>query len=285
MKLDLQNICWKKYVNRWLAVEEEWLFRGDTLSSSINNPVETLKTSFDRALETWNTSIKNPDRWKIEDELIRDFKRRFDHANAFRPSRDDTLTWLALMQHHGAPTRLLDWTYSPFVAAFFAFRGLLDSKPSETCSVVWAIKRAWFDEQLKTQLCMRDLNHIERIKLNDPVSFESLFRKRRTNKRFVYPVMPYELNQRIIIQQGVFLCPTDITMTFSENFNAMLQGINNEEISVFKLSQDDLMNALTDLYRMNVYDASLFPGLDGYAKSFKTRLPIIHRIIKDRGRC
>ena len=55
-----------------------------------------------------------------EDELIRVFK---SHAHLYidhLPPKRSKLEWLALMQHYGAPTRLLDMTFSPYVAAFFA---------------------------------------------------------------------------------------------------------------------------------------------------------------------
>src|SRR5580704_15740200 len=51
------------------------------------------------------------------------------------------LSWLAAMQHYGAPTRLLDFTYSPYVALYFALRNRNDNE-AESDAEVWAINAA-----------------------------------------------------------------------------------------------------------------------------------------------
>src|SRR5205085_4333981 len=70
----------------------------------------------------------NPRLWPLrEARAMRIFRRKAHIYLQDRTALEDDLRCLALMQHHGAPTRLLDFTKSPYVAAFFALENATGS--------------------------------------------------------------------------------------------------------------------------------------------------------------
>src|SRR6266576_6204795 len=92
--------------------KRRWLYRGQRRYDW------DLKSGLERAMTRFALDASNQGEW--EGQLLREFKRHLHRHTRDVPDDGDTARWLALMQHHGAPTRLLDFTYSFYAAVFFA---------------------------------------------------------------------------------------------------------------------------------------------------------------------
>jgi hypothetical protein len=88
----------------------------------------------------------------------------------------------------------------------------------------------------------------------------------------VAPIQPFRMNERLTIQQGLFLCPAKVGSTFEENLEAI--GIASTKIEKLLFPVNLREEILAELNKMNITRASLFPGIDGFAQSLAVNVQI-----------
>ena len=183
-------------------------------------------------------------------------------------------------KHFGAPTRLLDFTYSFFVATLFALEGAFRMDAGDTTSVeILCINCDWCWEAAEmVEPRLKPCNHLstgekDNTPLRDDDSFQPIYMQAPC-RRFGTAESPYSLNPRATIQQGAYLCPGDVTVSLEDNIRA-LDGSSSENALVrirLTTTREERQLVLKELFRMNVTRATLFPGLDGFASSLKHRM-------------
>jgi hypothetical protein len=197
--------------------------------------------------------------------------------NIITPENEKILAWMALMQHYGAPTRLLDWSYSFFVALFFAIES------SHGDAALYAIDARWSNEESRNQL--PDPGGAERAIAKDPyfakpATFQSVF-SREPSIALVYRLNTFFVNTRLAVQQGLFLCPGAIEHGFEQNLDALRPPSASSEAPVLyklKICRNMHQDALAELGHMNIGRHSLFSGLDGLAQSLQQYLRYSDRL-------
>ncbi len=268
------------FLQMWPLAEQRWAFRGQ------ENERWTLEPSLERLARSYKDVRADGEAY-----ALRTFKRRAHHYLRHVPDEQDELEWLALMRHHGAPTRLLDWTRSPYVAAFFA----TSEANEDDSSAIWAIDIEAIKREATEML-------VEAGSVSRPSDTDFSFSHRgifngvvmsKTHPAIVVPVQPFKTNERMISQQGLFLCPNSLRFPgFEIGLKQVLESNRDRSRDVclkefpnqkpgdyrtyqlFKLiiSPSARREVLRELHRMNINYATLFPGLDGFALSLKTIL-------------
>ena len=256
-------------------------------AASTRDGLDDRRALYEKGLMSTRVPHRTFKPYDIELSLLREFQRHYHHFSTHLPLVDDKAEWYAMMQHHGAPTRWLDWTHAFGVAVFFA----VHTSESRECAVYALHRRSLIGASMAAISHKRETlpSQIDEDKhFQNPELFTEVFES--GDLTTVVPLNPYRLNQRLIIQQGHFLVPTNVRVSFEANLAAALKEMAKYAPSDSEIMASDktpekplkkiVIHADPKLYReilrslrsMNVSRATLFPGLDGFSQSLGNRL-------------
>ena len=245
-----------------------------------------LVSSLYRFLENYHPNIGNILYSNMyEREMIKDFKYKYQaYTKNSMPNEDDMIEWLSIMQHYGAPTRLIDFSYSPYIALFMAL-----SEFSKTDSDIWCLNRFW----CRTQFC-NDYNSTEKKSDINEYIYEKanqmiLDVSNSMPCKRVYLIKPKLINERLIRQQGLFAILGEDRANLIENLEPFLkskketiieidnlfdeinksEGFNSNNYALIRIIipkefKFDLMYLLN---KMNINAETIYPGLEGLGRS------------------
>jgi hypothetical protein len=245
---------WREYKIFVEQFSNNWAFRGQADASWVlNNAIE--RTSFIHYHRG------------IEAEFVAEFERGARNYLLKDETPQHLIEWLALMQHHGAPTRLLDLTRSPFIASYFAFESCYENQ--EYGVAIWGININYLKNR-SLEILSEEFG--EALKETKNLINEELFGRifYQNNKKLVFPVEPFRMNRRYSLQQSVFISTGIAEVPLMDQLHFLGDSIGQAVVKIV-LPSECKKQALRELLQMNLHRASLFPDLDGYALSLRLR--------------
>jgi hypothetical protein len=229
-----------------------WIFRGEGDYARELLP----RIGRDRTINLLDDKL---DADTVEERIFKQFKLRA--VAHLRRIPENDWEWLAIAQHHGLPTRLLDWTRNPLAAAFFALSDCVDNPEiindpdhdaditqdsgsghelqtfdRDACAVVYALPSPY---ELDTSKITTPFSGYEKVSLLNP---------------------PHSV-QRIISQDGVFTA-----------FPTPTAPLHKNKMRRILVQKTDKPIFLKRLFRLGIHHASLFADLDGIAKHLAWRM-------------
>jgi hypothetical protein len=196
---------------------------------------------------------------RLEQALLRNF-RKYAHTRTLT-SIDSIWQWLAIAQHHGLPTRLIDWTFSPFVALHFVTAAPAEMDRDGSVVAVDFVRakellpkrlRRILDEERSDTFTAEMLGSIPSLREFDGLADEP----------FLLFLEPPALDDRIVNQAALFAVMPSPTASLDVWLAAHPQLCRRIVVPA------DLKWEVRDkLDQANITERTLFPGLDGLSRT------------------
>jgi hypothetical protein len=255
-------------VESWSELQEA-VFEGAWQSAIARHRSQFVFRGAPHAVHGLETSLQTGGYVAHERHLLTSF-RKYALRNAVHG--DWVWNWLSLAKHHGLPTRLLDWTYSPYVAMHFATH---DIRNFGVDAAIWCVDYRQTNEllpaALRKLLEKEDVNILTTEMLNRAATtldeFDAL-----SKHEFVVFFEPPSLDERIVNQFALFSLPSRAALS--------LEALLSRRPAMYRrvIIPAALKWEVRDkLDQANITERVLFPGLDGLSqwlkRYFTTRPP------------
>lgn len=241
------TLSWKEfksYVSDVAEEDRQYIYRGQA------NSLWTLTSTWHRALRSSDLGSY----WElleyVHDHIATASGRAWDLSDSH-----DTGAFLGFLQHHGFPTPLLDWSRSPYIAAYFAFSGVNTVAPDSDHVTVFLLNHLTYQSEWQQSFDPHaPYQHVSVVEISA------------------------KGNQKQIIQQGLY---TFANVPDQRQHIRELEAIHLPDGSVrgsvpylleFLLPVKEAPVALRELRLMGISAMSLFPGVEGLCRGLRESL-------------
>ncbi len=207
----------------------------------------------------------------FEEYSLNAFTSKYHIYNSSEHAPNSKLSWLSVMQHYGVPTRLLDFTESPYVALYFAletYNPLLGRSFS-----IYAIDYTSVMENSIAFIKKKDSQFVETRKSIEQIK-DKIFDE--VVDRFSYDILwitePSEFNARMDRQSGTFL----ISGNREKTIDSLIHSGLYDDCNILKIiiPHNLYENVYALLRKMSINSKSIYGDLSGLAKAVKMEMQV-----------
>jgi hypothetical protein len=156
-----------------------------------------------------------------EEDSLKEFMWKYPcYEKINNPAEIEVIEWLSIMQHYGAPTRMVDFSFSLYVALFMAMDSLVENEDS----AIWCLnqlvcRETFFKDKYELKQGCRNKDDMDCCiyKEANNVLKEIPDNSKMDRENGIFLVKPNRVNERIVRQQGLFAIQSNPNSTFEDN--------------------------------------------------------------------